>query len=237
MSKEKNEVAIVEQFAIQSVDSAEIAMMIAEAAGSSGITPADLDRIKIPSGGVTQWAVPTLDGESFEKEIRGIIVHHQDVRSYWEKSFEETGGGVQPDCSSFDGITGRGIPGGICSKCPLSQFGSGKGSSQACKAAKILYVLTQDSLLPVAVTCSPGSIKPMKQYLLRLASRGMKPWHVVTTLALEKAKSGDGITYARVLPSVGGHLDATLKASAEAYSASLKPKLGTATIGQDDVDG
>ena len=235
MSKTKD-LAVVEEYAIQSVDSKEIAAMIAEAAGPGGLTPQDLDKVKIPSGGATQWAVPNLEGETYAPAIEGVLIHHQDARAYWAASFEETGGAQQPDCASQDGITGDGTPGGVCARCPLAQFGSGKGNAQACKAMKILYVLPPDGLLPIAVTCSPASIKPVKQYLLRLASKGMKPQHVVTKFSLEKAKSKDGISYAKIVLAVSSVLPDDLRMKTTAYAETLKPKMDKVNFDQADVE-
>ena len=116
------EVAKVENYAIQTMDHGSIRSLLSEAAGPQGITPEDLDKVTIPTGGAQMWTVPTLEGEDSVKDIYGIIVHHQDVRAYWSKSLEESGGSEAPDCSSADSITGFGTPGGPCSKCPLAQW-------------------------------------------------------------------------------------------------------------------
>src|SRR5687768_9606851 len=50
------------------------------------------------AGGATFWTVPSLDGEDSVKEIQGVILHHKQSRTYWEKDYD--GSNTPPDCSS-----------------------------------------------------------------------------------------------------------------------------------------
>ncbi len=232
------EIAKVENqnYALQNVSPTDLSGILMEAAGSSGITAMDLDRVKIPAGGGTMWTINTLEGEETTKTIEGIILHHQDARAYWGQSLEESGGNSPPDCQSPDGITGMGTPGGNCQRCPFAAFGSDrKARGQACKAIKLIYLVTKESLLPIVLPLSPTSIKPARQYLLRLASRGMKASQVVTAFSLEKEKNADGIAYAKAVPSLVSKIDGPLLEQVASYAVAFKKSLGTVTINADDV--
>jgi hypothetical protein len=76
--------------------------MVSAALGTGQLREFDLKRVKMATGGVTKWIVPSLDdpdGESV-KQIEGIILAHKLSRTYWEKPY--TGAGEIPDCSSRD---------------------------------------------------------------------------------------------------------------------------------------
>ena len=112
--------------------------------------------IKAPAGGGGTWELP--NGES-AKEIQAIVLHRQVVRAYWGASFEESGGGSPPDCSSMDAIIGEGDPGGVCRFCPNNAWGSGKDNGKACRQITRLFLLFPDSILPVLLSLPPSSFK------------------------------------------------------------------------------
>lgn len=195
----------------------------------------DLDRITMPAGGALSWTVPTLDGEESVKALEGIIVHWKEPRAYWQASFEDAGGGSPPDCSSEDSVLGRGMfgpgsehnPSGECAECPMSAFGSkpGESNAQACKQMRVLFMVQPESLLPQAVMLPPTSIRPMKRYFLRLASKAMPFYGVVTRLELERATSGGGIKYSVVKPSVASQLEPEAASRIRHYGDGLKSVL------------
>ena len=230
------EIALKEYKAL--ANAAEVGEIIAEAAGAQGIDPQrDLDRVHIPAGGGIAWEIPTMEGSDSSKTIEGVIVHHSDARAYWNKSFDESGGGTPPDCSSTDAAVGVGDPGGNCAQCPLAQFGSAAGESnaQACKQMKILYIMQPDSILPMAVALPPTSIKPARQYLLRLAARGIRPHQVLTKINLEKDKSADGISYSKATFEMAGYVKGEDAEKMGEYAAGLKPVLGGYVIDHGEV--
>lgn len=181
----------------------------------------DLARIRVPAGGGTTWIEPTVDGDQETKGIEGVIVHMRTVRSMWRQEF--SGEGTPPDCSSTDGVTGMGDPGGACRTCPYAAWGtSPKGTgAQACKQARLLFVLRPADLLPVVVAAPPSSLKAVKQYLLRLAGAGA-PYHaVITRLELERTKNAGGIAYAQIVPRLIAKLAPPQAATFRAYGESL----------------
>ncbi len=107
--------------------------MIKENLGDSSITLSDLTRISFPSGKSTTWVIPDIEAEGGtieSKAINGIILMTQRTRQYWVTSYDDTGGGTPPDCSSEDGVTGRGNPSGDCNDCNFSQFDSTTGRQE-----------------------------------------------------------------------------------------------------------
>jgi hypothetical protein len=194
--------------------------------GDAGLSAGDFERIKVPAGGGIAWSVQGLDGEEMIKELSGIIIAWRDTRAYWSLSMEESDGSMPPDCYSMDARTGTGKPGGDCHKCPLAQFGSDpKGEGQACKLIRQLFLIREDNLLPEIVNLPPSSVKPARQYFLRLASKGVPCYSVITKLALEKTKNGQGIVYSKAALTSGGRLTPEKAARAKQYAAMIDPFL------------
>jgi len=198
---------------------------IGENIGVGGLTEFDLDRIKIPAGGGLSFSVTSLEGETAEKSVTGVIVLARDARAYWKTPLEQSGGNLPPDCHSNDGVVGFGEPGGDCAQCPLGQFGSDAKHrrAQACKAIRRLFVLRGESLLPVVLALPPTSLKAAKQYMVRLAGQGIPYWTVVTKIGLETAQNAQGIKYSRATFTFAGMLNDDQRANAKQYSEMLKP--------------
>ena len=194
--------------------------------GDAGLNASDFERIKVPAGGGTVWSIQGLDGEESVKELAGIIVAWRDTRAYWSVPMEESDGNMPPDCYSMDARTGTGKPGGDCHKCPLAEFGSdAKGEGQACKLIRQLFLIREDNLLPEIVNLPPSSVKPARQYFLRLASKGVPCYSVVTKIALEKTKNGQGIVYSKAALTSGGRLTPEQSVQAKQYAAMIDPFL------------
>lgn len=227
-----NKPAARSSYLVSSIAPSEISKIIAENVGPAGITEWDLDRIKVPAGGGTLWTLQTLEGEQAVPTIEGVIVHWRDGRVYWRDTF--AGGSTPPDCSSRDGVLGIGTPGGDCSACPLSKFGSAaSGTGQACKQYRLLYVLTRDKLLPTVIVCPPTSIAPVRKYLLRLAASGVSASSVVTSIGLERVQSRQGIAYSQVTLSLVERLD---DPALRQYVELIRPVLDAAAISVETAE-
>lgn len=235
------EILPAEEFRALTIPAQSMGVALRENIGNGGVTPFDLDRVKIPSGGGVQWEVPTLAGIESVREIEGIIIHFKDVRSYWAKSY---GGGNQPpDCASTDGLHGVGSPGGVCAHCPMAQFGTasksdGKaGKGQACKQARMLFILRRGDLLPLLIVLPPSSLKPAKQYFIRLTSKGVPFYGVITKLSLTKVANADGIPYSQVDMKFVDHLSDDRLESVRAMRESMRHVFDHAQIVEADVVG
>ncbi len=243
MTTDQKEMHLTEKkdsgFALMRMDSSTLKQVIADNLGPQGFGPGDLDRVKIPAGGGRSWNVPSLEGDKEEREIQGIIIHWADRRVYWEKSF--SGEGAPPDCYSEDTVTGVGSPGGLCDKCPLSEFGTAKsqngefGKGQACKQIRQIFVSREDGgLVPLLVTLPPTSLAPVRKYFLRLASSELPYWGVVTKLTLEKTKNSGGIEFSRVDAAMGRRLSPEELRGVEQYRNAIRPALDRAAVEATD---
>lgn len=229
----------LEHFALATTTPAEIRELVRDNLGNQGIDPLrDLEHVKIPTGGMTVWMVPTLQGEEAVKELEGVIIHHQLARGYWPGDFS---GGQPPQCSSDNAETGVGDPGGNCLTCPFAEWGSkGDGrKGQACKSIMRLFVVQPNSLLPMVIALPPTSIKPARKYLLTLLNNKLAANRVLTkfTLVKESAAIGGGnIDYARVVLTYAGPLsDADADMMAQ-YKDTIAPLLAARGVSAADVE-
>lgn len=218
------------------MDQNEVLDMIEETLGGETLQPQDLDRVKVPSGGGTTWEVPTLDGDEATKVIEGVIVDAVTRRAYWSKPYD--GSNESPECFSNDGKVGTGDPGGICNGCPFNEFESAaNGVGKACKETRQVFVLLEDSLIPIVVTVPPASLTNLKQYRLRLLRGQRSLLSQTTKITLSKEKNSTGIEYSEVVFARGRDLDPEAVAQMKAYQAMLKPAVDAIGVHRDEVEG
>jgi hypothetical protein len=219
-----------DQFAIMKMPVGEIGELLNENLAGESISISDLVTITVPSQGLTTWTVPSIDGEITTKEIVGILVYSRMTRTYWETSFDDSGGGAFPDCFSLDAIHGIGIMadkpevGGICKKCPMDKFNTGKdGEGKACKEKRQMFMVLKDELLPVLVRVPVKSVAPSKKYLLSLISRRTPIHSIYTKLTLEQDKNKKGIKYSKIVFQKVGDVENPVASAA--YAKAIKPYL------------
>lgn len=195
--------------------------ILEENTGGQGINLFAVNRVKMPTGGATIWQMPDEDGAP-AKTIDGIIVYQHFVRAYWEG--DSPTAGTPPQCSSPDGVTGYGDPGGECHACPLSKFGSRAGGKrgQACKLGRRLYILQPDGLFPLILSLPPMSLGNASTFFLRLAEKELVYRHVVVSISLEKAQNAGGQPYARAVIRKVRVLDESERPRVDAYSAFIQ---------------
>lgn len=183
----------------------EVQSLIEANIGSRQLDAFSLDRIKLPTSGSTTWVYETLEGEQTAKEISGIIIHWATRRSYWESPDPD---GSPPQCSSPDGLQGFGDPGIACHDCQFNKFNTDQkgGPGKACTEFRQLFILREDSLLPIVVNATPGSLKAVDSYFNRLLGAGIKFTSVVTSLALSKERNKGGTDYAQIVPTMKSRL-------------------------------
>jgi hypothetical protein len=183
-------------------------------------------RVKIPSGGGLAFEIPGDDPENpdAEKELVGVIVDHHPVNAYWADKY--AGANNPPDCSSMDGkvgIDGEGnrIP---CNSCQFNQWGSSEdGRGKACKNMHRLYVLREGEMLPLLLTLPPTSLKNLSDYItLRVVSKGLRSYGVVTKVSLKKAQNAGGINYSQAVFALAGKLAPAQVTAMADYSLGIK---------------
>lgn len=171
--------------------------LIQENLGAETFRPSELDRIKVPSGGGTTFSIPTINGEEEVKELECIVLMVKQLRLFYRTSFEETGEGTPPDCMSVDGLNGFGDPGGYCLECPFQKFDNELGRSE-CNEKRNMFILPANVILPYVLSVPQMSIKPMKDYIMRLTQVGQKVSHITTKVTLVKTKNKRGIPYSEL---------------------------------------
>lgn len=226
-------------YVVLRMEESEANTLLRDALGGDSLSITDLDSVKVPSGGAVNWEVPSLDGDTAQKEIRGVIIHRNTQRAYWPYSMEDRpdDSDGRPHCQSFDGEVGIGDPGGDCSECPFNEFESDikGGPGKACKETRQLFVLTEDDILPLVLTIPPGSLANVKAYFLRLLRAQLAPQDVVTSIALERVEPKGRPKFARVTLTAGERLTADAKARLRAYSVILAPAMEHAARNQEDA--
>jgi hypothetical protein len=181
-----------------------------------------LDRVKMPSGGGVSFSVPGPSGWEDVKVINAIILGFNDHRVYYEKSFDETGGGEQPDCSSTDMEVGKGNPGGNCNECPMNEWETAeKGKGKACTEKRLLMLLMPGELLPVKLEIPATSLQNVKKYFMRLASKAIIFHNVVTEFTLEEDKNDKGVKYSKIVFNKHSDLSDAEKAGVLNFSKAL----------------
>ena len=156
------------------------------------------DRIKIPAGGGTMFELPgeNADETNAVKEFSAVILYHHPMYTFYSSKYN--GSNNPPDCVSIDGVTGVGMPGGMCINCTNNKFGSGENGSKACKNKHQMYLLRENEIFPVILSLPTSSNKEFSRYIKRLLSTGKKSDSVVTKFSLKKAVNKGGIAFSQV---------------------------------------
>jgi hypothetical protein len=207
----------------------EVQMVLRDNLGAGGLDRFSLTRTSVPTGGTTIWTIPGVRGNTGAEEIRGVLVGWADKRAFWKQEFKPSEV-LPPDCASEDGIYGVGVPGSgpngqseSCDVCPLAQFGSHRGGfGQACKMTRVLLMLRESGLLPLAIFAPPTSLASLRRYFLDLTSEGI-PYHAIeTSLRLEVKRAKSGYDVGEIKPRMVGELDEVTRARARNYAGLMK---------------
>lgn len=183
------------------------------------------DKVKIPAGGTTAFEVPGDDPENPDvvKELKVIIIDQYPSNAYYKNAYDGTENA--PDCSSNDGHQGINSDGEIinCDNCPNNRYGSAiDGIGKACKNMRKVYILRSGDTFPMLLTLPATSLAPFGKYLQRIVSKGLRPCDVVTKIALKKAESKGGITYAQATFTMEEVLPAEIREKVRKYVAGMK---------------
>ena len=217
-------------------------MISANVGGMTDLGEFNLTRAVNPPGSAKtpRWEIPGLGDEpEFTGEVEGIIVFHKNARVYYEHSYEETGGGQQPDCMSRDGIRGEGVPGGLCPKCPLSKFvkhDDGTTDRPACREMKRLFILRPGEIMPTMFNATGGNVGQVMQYLLNLTTKGrLKYNHCITRIKLAADKYKNGRDWAKWNLSMASALPDDVCEQMDAYNQFIEPIVSELAVTAEDV--
>ena len=210
---------IAESVAFPLANKEELAEVLADLEGEE-FDSFDLPLIHAGTGKSVEW-VPERGAREVGAVLSGVILKAQTARAYYPDAF--SGGGELPTCSSDDGVTGTGSPGGDCAACPLNEFGSGEGNAKACAEKRMLYVLEASTIFPIVVQVSAGSLRSWKQYRIAMANMGgYRRW--TTELFLETASGSHG-SFPRIGFRPGERLTDEARATVLKYGEQMAPHL------------
>jgi hypothetical protein len=185
-----------------------------QATADEPVGPGDCIRVKTPSQGVTTFDV---DGDP-AKEIRGILCYVAKRGVVWPFA-EMDGAGNDPVFVTDDLVTARrvGEDTGDLDMTGVEKARNPNGTyrwrelpfvypnGKRDRESRILYVLREGDVLPLAINASAASVYAIGSFLKRLA----KPaWRHVVSVTLTKEESQRGIPYAKFNVKVVGILSA-----------------------------
>lgn len=193
-------------------------------------------RVKIPGGGSLQFELPGDDPENpdYAKTIEGVIVYSHQASAYWPEG-SEYDDSVTPLCSSVDGITGCGTPGGACAVCELNQYGTGTDSKgnpskgKACKNMRHLYILRDREYMPILLALPPTSLRPYSDFVnASFVTRRRPAYASVVQIGLKRVENGSNLysiaTFRKLYDFTGEQL-AQIKAYTMDFRTQIKEML------------
>jgi hypothetical protein len=186
--------------------------LLEENLGAEGenIGVGNFKRVKVPAEQFNSWMISRGGEDIAQKEITGILVAWKARRSFWRSNEPD---GSRPDCHSLDnkrpvaggmyapdGERGTQNPKGLCTTCPMSQFGSDAngGAGTACREQRLLFLVVPDALFPIVVHVPRTSIKGVTEFMLDLMDQRRKYFQVEVGLTLVKDKNKSGQAFNRV---------------------------------------
>jgi len=223
---------------IASDDMAKSLAAIRENLGEGSLGAFDLDRVRVPAGGGRTFEIDGLEGVEAKPVIPGIIIAWRQTRCYWRGPKGTTT--TPPDCTSSDGMIGVGDPGGKCRDCPFSEFGTAvkedgaPGAGQACKDGRQLFVLQEASWLPTLIVAPPTSIKAVKTFMTRLASKAVPFYAVYVKIGIEVDTSAGGDKFSKLTISSNGLLEPEALARVREYQQCVQPMIAGVPVTPSD---
>lgn len=192
-------------------------------------------RIKIPSGGTLQFEIPSDDPENpdYIRNIEGIILYSHPTYAYWAEGTEYDDNTL-PLCSSVDGKTGYGTPGGACAVCELNQYGTatdGNGNQakgKACKNMRHLYILRDGEYMPILLALPPTSLRPYSDFINACFVMRRRPTYAsVVQIGLKRVEGANTYSVAtfKKLYDFAGEELAQVKAYATGFREQIKNML------------
>ncbi len=161
-------------------------------------------RLKVPSGGTVQYELPGGDPEApdYARSIEAVILYSHDAFAYWPMK-KEGGENVPPVCSSLDGKTGIGLPGGACAQCPFNKYETATDSQgnatkgKACKNMKHLYIIRDGDSMPILFSLPPTSLSSFKEFISKNFALRCRPTYAsLVRIGLKKVDGANAYSVA-----------------------------------------
>lgn len=194
-----------------------------------GMESMSFQRVKIPAGGAIQYEIPTEnpDDPNYSKTLEGVILYNHSAYNLWPEG-NEYDEDTKPLCSSVDGKTGIGEPGGACATCPMNAYGSATdgGRGKACKNMRQIYLLRSGEYMPLLISLPPTSLKPFKEFLNRaFVLRRRATYGSIVQMGLKKENNGGNdysVATFRLVRDFQGEELAQIRAYANGFKEQIK---------------
>ena len=179
--------------------------------------------------------------------FKGILLHHSPANAFWDKTYDQTGGGVPPTCSSSTGEcpnSGEKIQSKYCFDCPHNQFGSGKeGKGKACKNMWRLHIIIENQQIPKRLTLPPSNTGALQDFLIYLRDINLPHELAILEFSLVPTSNKSGIEYSMInIKPVGVITDRAKALSLKKMKDDFKDAFGEVIdvdetiIQQEDVE-
>lgn len=203
--------------------------------------------IKFPKEGVF-WQIANEEGEVVPlKELRAIILDYHALNTYYDSPYD--GSKNPPTCSSMDGKTGKGEPGGNCKTCPLGgddAWGTGKDqkgnatTGKACANKLRIFPLLDGEAMPHQITLPPtnNSKEPggFRDFINQISNKFKAYQSRVVKLKLEEAETKSHQKFVKLIVSKVEDLSKEEAAKMVAYAKTLRPFLRK-TVSEEILHG
>ena len=195
---------------------------------ADGLQMMSFQRVKIPAGGALQFEIPTEDPDNpdYARTLEGVILYNHSAYTLWPEG-SEYDEDTKPLCSSVDGKTGIGEPGGACATCPMNAYGSARdgGRGKACKNMRDIYLLRSGEYLPLQLSLPPTSLRPFNDFMtLAFVARRRPSYSAIVEIGLKRAESG-GYTYSVATFRKVRDLEGEGLAAVKSYAANFKEQV------------
>ncbi len=195
--------------------------MTAMAEVGEEMRPEDLIKVKLPSGGGTQWEIPSAMGIERTDSITGVLVGWQKCGLLWPN--DDPIEGQKPVLRTMDLQTAEQvgpIPDDMVEtlekhrlsentfdwkELPYNQWNTGKdGVGKRCKEQRIMFILREQDIFPLVITAGAGSLKTVVPWYTSTQQLRVVWYRLIVELTLKKASSKSGIGYSQIIPKAVG---------------------------------
>lgn len=144
------------------------------------------------------FAIP-VDPEKEEYDVMetftGVIAFHHELHEFHANPNNDHK--KAPECFSYDGISGCGNPGGMCSTCPRRLYKHNYNKA-ICKAKRRLYILRPGEPLPYELIVPNYSMQNFSLYMRNLIGQYQLPSRVVTRFRMKRHPNSAGIQVSKI---------------------------------------
>jgi hypothetical protein len=191
----------------------------------NGLTMKDLLRVKLGSGGATEFTLEGSGGNVVEEVdfVEGIIAYHTPTNILWDGSLDDAEGKRQPLCVSDDGVTGIGNPGGSCLTCPKKQWID--GLPPECDERRCVFLLRDGQWLPIVFSLPLTSGSVFEAFLSDLSTRCISVYGSMVRFTLKKEQNPAGQKYSLLEVTMLGRLAPEELVLSRAYRATMTESL------------